>query len=42
MSDKSEAELTTVREMSDSFNLPVELLGKIMQRLTNSRIINSV
>ncbi|HDP98510.1 MAG TPA: hypothetical protein ENN22_04915 [bacterium] len=42
MSDKSEAELTTIREMSNSFNLPVELLGKIMQRLTNSRIINLV
>lgn len=42
MSKKSRDELTTARELSDKFNISLELIGKIMQSLARGAIIESV
>lgn len=42
MSEKRASELTTTRELSQEYQIPQELMGKILQRLAKQRIIRSV
>lgn len=35
------AEYTTAREIADSYNIPLELLAKVLQQLKRNEIINS-
>lgn len=39
---KEEGELTTARELSAEYNIPPEVLGKVMQRLARKKLIQSV
>ncbi|HEX9972759.1 MAG TPA: Rrf2 family transcriptional regulator [bacterium] len=39
---KNNGELTTARELSDKFDISLELMGKILQSLVKSRLIISV
>jgi len=42
MSRKSAGELTTARELSDRFDISLELMGKILQNLVRSGLVVSV
>lgn len=42
MADREEGELTTSRELSEIFNIPQEIGGKVLQSLTRGGFINSV
>lgn len=42
ISEKNSGELTTARELSDSFNTPPELMGKVLQNLARNGLITSV
>jgi Rrf2 family protein len=42
MSKKPAGELTTARELSDKFAISLELMGKILQRLAQEKLIISV
>ncbi len=42
MADREEGELTTARELSEIFNIPQEIGGKVLQTLTRGGFISSV
>ena len=42
MSEKVEGELTTARELSEKFDISLELIGKLLQKLARHSIIASV
>ncbi len=42
MSEKDQGKLTTARELSQQFNIPSELLGKVLQHLARKGLIVSV
>ena len=42
IANKNSGELTTARELSDKFNISLELIGKILQKLAKSGLILSV
>jgi Rrf2 family protein len=42
IANKNNGELTTARELSDKFDISLELIGKILQRLAKSGLILSV
>ncbi len=42
MAERSQGELTTSREISESFNIPQELIGKVLQALAKHGCITSV
>ena len=42
MADRQEGELTTSRELSQTFNIPQELVGKVLQSLARNGCIASV
>ena len=42
MADKDPGELTTARELSDKYDISLELMGKLLQSLTRHDLITSV
>jgi Rrf2 family protein len=42
MSNKQVGELTTARELSERYNISLELMGKILQRLMHKKFIASI
>ncbi|RMF58001.1 MAG: Rrf2 family transcriptional regulator [Calditrichaeota bacterium] len=42
MAERKEGELTTARELSENFNIPQEIGGKVLQSLTRNGFISSV
>ncbi len=42
MADREKGELTTSRELSENFNIPQELVGKVLQKLAKNGCVTSV
>jgi Rrf2 family protein len=42
MSHKNRQELTTTKELANNYNIPQELMGKVLQKLARGRVIRSV
>ena len=42
MTARHGGELTTARELSETFNIPQEIIGKVLQSLTRANLVNSV
>ena len=42
MSHKDWRELTTAKELAQSYNIPPELMGKVLQKLTKRKVIESM
>jgi Rrf2 family protein len=42
LSDKNNGDLTSAREIADRFHIPADLLGKVLQQLSQQDLIGSV
>ncbi len=42
MADREKGQLTTARELSEQYNIPQEVAGKVLQRLARHSLIDSV
>ncbi|GAB4335234.1 MAG: Rrf2 family transcriptional regulator [Calditrichia bacterium] len=42
MAEKAEGELTTARELAESYQIPPELMGKILQKMARKGLVQSI